>query len=125
MPVRIFSKNLKEINKIEYFDSKVTDVEFSDFGVAISTLKAAKNRVIVFDKSGELVYNNSIKYNVSEVGLSEDCIFVNTLSGVARISMKGKDESFLPSNNGRLLVYDSYTALICGDSKAEYLVFNK
>ncbi len=123
--VRIFSKNLKEINKIEYFDSKVTDVEFSDFGVAISTLKAAKNRVIVFDKSGELVYNNSIKYNVSEVGLSEDCIFVNTLSGVARISMKGKDESFLPSNNGRLLVYDSSTALICGDSKAEYLVFNK
>ena len=67
----------------------------------------------------------SIKYNASEIGLYEDYIFVNTLSGVARISMKGKGESFLPSNNGRLLVYDSTTALVCGDSKADYLVFGK
>ena len=123
--VRIFDKSFKEINKVEYFDSKITDMEFSDFGIAISTLKAAKNQVIVFDKSGELLYNKSIKYNVSEIGLYDDYVFVNTLSGVARISIDGKREQFLPSNNGRLLIYDSITAMICGDSKAEYLVFDK
>ena len=79
----------------------------------------------MFDKNGKLVYNSSIEYNVVQVGLSDNFVFVNTGDGVARISLKNKEDKFLPSDNGKMLVYGETTALVCGEARAEYLVFGK
>jgi len=125
---RIIDKDMKVIEDEEYFDEKVIDFNMSDGGIAVATLKNAKNKIIAFDKSGKLVYNSSIDYNVSDIGFEGDFLFANTGNGVLRISVedtKNDSNEFLPSDNGELLIYDSNTALVCGSAKAEYLVFGK
>ena len=116
---------MTEIESVEYIDSEIVDFCVTDDGFAVSTLKNAKNQLIVFDKNGKLVYNSYIKYNVMQIGLSDDFAFVNTGDGVARISLKNGKDEFLPSDNGKLLVYSETTALICGEARAEYLVFGR
>jgi hypothetical protein len=123
--VRIFDEKMTEIESVEYIDSEIVDFCVTDDGFAVSTLKNAKNQLIVFDKNGKLVYNSYIKYNVMQIGFSEDFAFVNTGDGVARISLKNGKDEFLPSDNGKLLVYSETTALICGEARAEYLVFGR
>ena len=123
--VRILDEKMTEIESVEYFDSEIVDFCATDDGFAVSTLKNAKNQLIVFDKNGKLVYNSYIKYNTMQIGLSKGFAFVNTGDGVARISLKNGKDEFLPSDNGRLLVYSETTALICGEARAEYLVFGK
>ena len=61
-----------------------------------------------------------------QIGLYNDFIFANTGDGVARISLKNKKEQeYLPSDNGDMLIYGEDTVLVCGEAKAEYLVFGK
>lgn len=124
--VRIFDDKLGESEMIEYFDREIIDFELSDHGIVIATAKNAKSYIIAFDNSGDLIYNNSIGFNVTEVGLFEDFVFVNTGTGVARFSIKDKEKNeFLPCDKGKLLIYDAETALVCGTSKAVYLVYGK
>ena len=124
--IRIFDKDMEQIESISYFDSELVDFEISDDGIAVCVEKNAKNTIIAFDKSGKLLYNSFILYNAMQIGLCSDYIFVNTGSGVARIPLKSKKEQeLLPSDNGDMLIYSEDTVLVCGEAKAEYLVFGK
>ena len=50
---------------------------------------------------------------------------MRTASGVIRIDMDKNEREFLPSESGKMLIYGNDTAMVCGDAKAEYLVFGK
>ena len=59
----------------------------------------------------------------TDIGVYGRYIFIRTESGVIRLDSKATTEEELLSDQGKMLVYDENTALICGTSKAEYLVF--
>jgi hypothetical protein len=50
---------------------------------------------------------------------------MRTTSGVTRVDLKRKTSEFLASESGKMLIYSEDTAMVCGDARAEYLVFGK
>ena len=70
-----------------------------------------------------MLYNENVSDNIKDIGVFENYLFLRTDSGVLRINTKNDDEKFLTSSQGKMLIYSADTALICGDSKAEYVVF--
>ena len=66
---------------------------------------------------------NSKHLNTESHGKFEGFVFLRTDAGVVRVDMQTLDEEFLTSGQGKMLIYSADTALVCGDSKAEYLVF--
>ena len=123
--VRIFDSDGEELSRAEYFDGEVTDIYVSPGGVAVSTLRSAENRVAAVNPEGELIYNGAVPYNISEIGIDGNFIFINTGSGVARMAADGNGKAeYISSGGGKMLIYDSETVMVCGESKAEYLVYS-
>ena len=85
----------------------------------------SQKRVTVFDKKGDTVYNSSIAENVSAVSIEGEHLFMRTATGVIRTDLKKKESEFLPCEAGKMLIYGEDTAMVCGDARAEYLVFGK
>ena len=81
--------------------------------------------MLAFDKSGNLVYNENISSNIKDIDLFGEYLFFRTDVGVIRVNRANLDEELLTSGQGEMLIYSDDTAIICGDSKAEYLVFGE
>lgn len=123
--VRIYDKNFEEINRYEYSNVTLTGFSLSDQGGAVSYVGDSKNIVIAFDKEGNLLYNDNVYRNVVDVAVFGKYVFMRTESGVIRIEPRTTTEEELLSDQGQMLVYDENTVLVCGSSKAEYLVFEE
>ena len=121
--VRVYDKYFDELDAYEYGNGTVSGFGISEHGVVASYTLNSKNIVIAFDKSGNLLYNENVSDNIKDIGVFENYLFLRTDSGVLRINTKNDDEKFLTSSQGKMLIYSADTALICGDSKAEYVVF--
>ena len=121
--IRIYDKNFEEIDRFEYFNANVSGYSISPDGVAVAYSENSKNMTIVFDKSGNMLYNNTISDTVKDIGICDRFVFLRTDSGIIRIDTMNDEEEYLPSDQGRMLIYNANTALVCGISKAEYLVF--
>ncbi len=121
--IRIYDKYFEELDAYEYDNGVVSGFGVSEHGAAVSYTLNSKNSAIVFDKSGNLLYNESINDNVKDIGVFEEYVFLRTDSGIMRINAKSGNEQFLTSGQGKMLIYSSDTTIICGDSKAEYIVF--
>ena len=121
--IRIYNKNFDEWNSHRYSAAAVSGFFLDKNGVAVSYTENSKNIAVIFDKSGSLVYNDTINDNVKDIGICEQFAFFRTDSGIIRINTLNEEEEFLPSGQGKMLLYGLDTALVCGDSKAEYLVF--
>ncbi len=123
--VRIYDQNFKLIQTSDSYGSgKITAYSLTEEGIALSFSDSSKNFVLAFDKTGKLLYNSPIQTNISDLCVYEDILFLQTESGVYRIN-PSKGQRFLPSSQGKLLIYNDTTALVCGSSKAEYLVFKE
>ena len=123
--VRVLDKNFKEIAKQSFGEASVSAFDVSRKGTTVAISNGIAKKVIAFDKNGDLLYNENINENVSDVGISEKCVFLRTISGVIRIDTQEKVSEFLPSDLGELLIYSEDTAIVCGEARAEYLVFGK
>ncbi len=121
--IRIYDKNYDEIELHDYSNSTVTGFDMNAHGASVAYTENSQNKVIVFDKSGKLLYNESVVDNVKDISVYEQYVFLRTDGGVVRIDALNSKEQFLPSDQGKMLIYSANTALVCGDSKAEYLVF--
>ncbi len=82
------------------------------------------NEILVFDKSGKLVYNETIQSDIEELCVFSGYIFIKNSSGVLRVRMKDSSQQQLNCQSGRMLIYDEETALVCTQSKAVYLKFD-
>ena len=121
--VKIFDKYFEELESYSYENGAVSGFHADAQGIAVSYTQNSKNIAIVFDKSGNLLYNETINDNIKDVGVYENYVFLRTDSGVIRVDSKDHNEQLLTSGQGKMLIYSSDTVLICGDAKAEYLVF--
>ncbi len=121
--VRIYDKYFEELDAYEYDNGVVSAFEINDQGVAVSYTLNSGNSAIVFDKTGNLVYNESINDNIRDVGIFDRYVFLRTDSGVVRIDTKNLYDQSITCAQGKLLIYSANTVLVCGDSKAEYLKF--
>ena len=123
--VRIYDKSFNEIAVQKLGESRVNAFDASREGVAVVAGEGIQKSVFAFDKKGKLIYEGSIGENISAVKKMGDFIFLRTVSGVTRIDINKKASEFLPSDSGKMLIYSEETAIVCGEAKAEYLVFGK
>lgn len=121
--IRIFDKYFEELESYSYNNGVVSGFHADEQGIAVSYTQNSKNIAIVFDKNGNLLYNESINDNVKDVGVYGSYVFLRTDDGVIRVNSKDHADQLLTSGQGKMLIYGSDTVLICGDAKAEYLVF--
>jgi hypothetical protein len=121
--IRIYDKEFEEIEAYTFYNGTVSGYDVNEYGAAVSYTLNSENVSIVFDKNGNLLYNESTNDNIKDITVHSDCVFMRTDEGVIRISKAERDEQFLQSGQGKMLIYSADTVLVCGDSKAEYLVF--
>lgn len=123
--VRIYDKNFGETEVDEFGENKITAFSVCEDGVAVALSEGIEKRVAVFDKKGKKQYDGYLEENISAIGMADDSVFLRTVSGVIRLDTKEDEKEFLPCEEGKMLIYDADTAIVCGDAKAEYLVFER
>ncbi|MBE6589986.1 MAG: hypothetical protein E7643_07385 [Ruminococcaceae bacterium] len=106
----------------------LTNVDVGAEGIAISLKKNAvseENRVIVFDKNGKIVYNETVVEKLGQLKRSADAVFWTTPSGVSRLNLNTKSiEKRDCLTDGRVLLAISETeVLCCSPQKAVYIGF--
>ncbi len=126
--IRIFDRTLAERESSEdYSVGNITGYSLTPEGVAVSATLSSRTMVYAFDKNGNPLYYDAVDFNVSDVGVFDSYIFLQTENGVKRLNPQAKKETdqiqTLSSGNGKMLIYNQKTVLICGESKAEYLIF--
>ncbi len=121
--VRIYDRYFEEIDVYEYINAQISGFCINDYGAAVSFTENSKNYAVAFDSSGDLVYDEPTDTAINDIGIYEGYLFLRTDLGVTRVDYKGSHHQFLPSAQGKMLLYGADTALVCGESKAEYLVF--
>lgn len=125
LSIRIYDKDLEERDKLTFYDSSVRAFKTDRNGVSLVISSDTGKRVIAFDEKGELAYDGPVTENVSAIEQCNGYLFLRTVSGVIRIDMDNNEREFLPCESGKMLIYGEDTAMVCGDAKAEYLVFGK
>ena len=122
--VRIFNADLKQDKSQSFYEATVTAFNVSDNGAVAVVSSGSVRTVYAFDSDGDIVYNKPIGENVFKTDIVGEYLFLQTASGVIRINTDDKTRQFLSSNKGTMLVYSEDTAIVCGEAKAEYLVFD-
>ena len=121
--VRLYDKHFEELDSYGLENGVVSGFCINEYGVGVSYTVNSSNNAIVFDSRGNIKYDEIVNDNVRAISVFEGFVFLRTDAGVVRVDMQTLDEEFLTSGQGKMLIYSADTALVCGDSKAEYLVF--
>ena len=84
-----------------------------------------KNHVLVFDKSGKIVYNELVGDAVRELDRTEDSVIWLTSSGLTCLDLTSKGLDYYPcdTDEKRLLAVTGHEAMLCSPQKAEYIRF--
>lgn len=106
----------------------LTHMDLGNDGIAISLKKNAvsgENQVIVFDKNGKIVYNETVAEKIGQLKRHADTVFWTTADGVERLHLKTSSvERREAATNGRVLLAISETeVLCCSPGKAVYIGF--
>ena len=111
------------------FEEKIpAKADLTGNGVAICLKKTAiseKNIVIIFDKSGKIVYNDVVPQNVNSLAYREGVLFWTDYSGVSRLDLDSGQIDFEEyTTDGKvLLAVDDKEILLCSPQKAVYITF--
>lgn len=124
--IRILDRSFSEKSVSEdYFGATLTAFRLDEQGAAIALGETASGRLLAYDSSGELLYHGQTSLNVIDVCVYGRYLFCQTEDGVSRLNVRRERWERLSGKDGSLLVYNEKTALVCGESKAEYLVFDR
>jgi len=126
--IRVFDRAMEEKGISEdYSSGNITGYSLSENGIAVSVTLSSQTMIFAFDKYGNVLYDEAVDFNVSDVGVYDSYVFLQTEKGVERLNPKAKKEEdrlqSLTSGDGKMLIYNHKTVLVCGESKAEYLIF--
>lgn len=129
------SSTVFESNKVEYeiYDSCSYSGELSAIwtgaggsAVAIKdTTLNDVNKIIAFDETGDIIYQDVLRESVKEIAVLGDYIFARSDTGVVRLHTMNGDEEKYTTQAGNMLVYNESTVIICGESKAIYVKFQE
>ena len=123
--IRIYDKNFEVTEKsFDFRERNLTGFHLSENGVAVSAISDTKCMILAYGNNGEKIYDASVSYNVKDISVYENFVFLQTDHGITRINTKTGERSSLNSGQGKILIYDGRTVIVCGESKAEYIVFN-
>ena len=125
LAIRIYDKDLDEREKHTFYGSNIRAFKTSADGISVVVSSDAEKKIIAYDEKGEFDYEDDLGENVSAIEQCDGYLFLRTASGVIRIDMDNNEREFLPSESGKMLIYGNDTAMVCGEAKAEYLVFGK
>ena len=97
-------------------------------GVAICLKKSAiseKNIIIIFDKSGKIVYNGVVPQSVNNIAYREGVLFMTEYNGVSRLDLdSGRIDFEEYATDGKvLLALNEREILLCSPQKAVYITF--
>ena len=121
--IRIFNKNFSEVRSERFFEAEIRAFSATQEGAVAVVTTGTVRTVYAFDSEGNIVYDKAIGENILKAEIVDKYLFLQTSSGVIRIDTDSKTREFLSSSQGTMLVYSEDTAIVCGDAKAEYLVF--
>lgn len=121
--IRVFDDDFSVKEQKQFYDATVSAFNASKNGAIVVTTNGAVKNVYAIDYEGDFVYDGTVAENVKSADIVGDYIFLQTSTGIIRIDVNGDKRDFLPSSQGEMLVYGEDTAIVCGYSKAEYLVF--
>ena len=111
------------------FEGKIpTTADLSEDGVAVCLKKteiSEKNIIIIFDKSGKIVYNDVIPQSIDSLVYREGTLFWTDHAGVSRLNVASGEIDFeeYETDGKKLLVLDSKEILLCSPQKAVYITF--
>ena len=121
--IRIYDDDSKQIYSQSFGEAKICAVSANENGAIAVVSNGSLKTVYSFDSDGEPLYGGRVSENISAAAVHGDYLFLRTVTGVIRIDASSGAQSFLPSDSGKMLIYSEDTAIVCGDAKAEYLVF--
>ena len=122
--IRLLNKRFELVKIKQFFDSTISAFNTSENGAVVVTTNGAVKNVYAIDSSGDFAFDGNVSENIKKTDIRGEYIFLQTASGVIRIDVDSKKKDYLPSSQGDMLVYSEDTAIVCGYSKAEYLVFD-
>ena len=84
-----------------------------------------KNDIIVFDKNGKMLYNESVPRNAEQISRFEDSIFLLHSGGLTRIDVSQQTVTEYPcaTDQCKVLAVDKDEVLLCSPQKADYIQF--
>ena len=124
-----YLSNSGELEFFYDFEGKIPAVaDICEDGVAICLKKSAiseKNIIIIFDKSGKIVYNDVIPQSISSLAYREGVLFMTDYNGVSRLELDSGRMDFREyATDGRvLLAVNEREVLLCSPQKAVYITF--
>ena len=121
--IHIYDRNYEELDSSSYANANISGFFISEHGAAVSYTENSKNYVVAFDGNGNCVFDEGSDTLVNDIGIYDGYLFLRTDLGVTRIDYRASKHASLNSGQGKMLIYDANTVLICGESKAEYIVF--
>lgn len=121
--IRIFDGKFRETRCENFFESEIRAFSATREGAVAVVSSGTVRTVYAFDSSGNMVYNKPIGENILKAEMVDKYLFLQTSTGVIRIDTDRKIRESLSSSQGSMLVYSEDTAIVCGEAKAEYLVF--
>lgn len=111
------------------FEGKIpSSAELSSNGAVVCLKKSAiseKNIIIIFDKTGKIVYNDVTPQSVIDVAYRENVLFYTTYEGVNRLNLQSGElvlEEYAMDGKVLLAVNDK-EILLCSPQKAVYFTF--
>ncbi len=123
--IRIFDRGLGLLEESSNYSSgSVTGYYLGADGAAVSVMTVSGCRVTAYDGDGNAVYDDNVTYNVSDLSICDGSLFLKIDQGVIKLAPNSGESQLLNSSDGKMLIYNKNTALICGESKAEYLIFD-
>ena len=120
-----YDSNGKQIGEYIVEDGyKLLKVESNQYGCIVTVSNGNTNKILMFDKSGKLIYNAEINESIEAVSLYEKYIFILSHDKILRIdSQSGKNTSIARGTNSaaKMLVRDENEIYLCMDSRIKYI----
>lgn len=123
-----YSSKGEQTSSFSFSGKEPIAIDLSRDGAAVclpSDEKTEKNILIVFDKSGKMLYNEGISGEVRQIARSGNSLYWMSNEGVHRLKLKNGtvDFSSCAVFRGTLLAPSESEAMICSPQKAEYIKF--
>ncbi len=127
--IAYFSEEGEELSSYSFSGSSLVAMDINRDGAALcltSTEKLGEKFVIVFDKSGKILYNEDVDANVQQIARTGNILYWLGDSGIHRLNLKNGSISFSECNvsQRKLLAPNESQALVCSPQKADYVDFD-
>ncbi|MBQ7347894.1 MAG: hypothetical protein IJW55_08045 [Clostridia bacterium] len=122
-----FVSKTGELQNTYAFDGKIlATADLGEEGATVclrSSVISEKIHIIVFDKSGKMLYNESTAEPIEELSRFKDSLFLLTQNGITRLNIQNGSLTsiFCTTENRHILAIDENEVLLCSPQKAEYI----